>query len=228
MQNLITKTCPQCSIEFVSYACHNRKYCSRVCLGKSKSVTNVGSNNPNWRGGSGVCKKCGDALPKSNSPARGETQCLKCYRAYLRTRRGELAHSWKGGLSKTKAYKTHHSNISRAKRRRAPGSHTLAEWEKLKRQCNYTCVCCRKREPEITLTRDHIRPLSKGGSNNIGNIQPLCSACNNVKYTKDINYFLRGIGVWIPFAGGITSGNGLPVVVVPELCRASDLDTAIF
>ena len=66
--------------------------------------------------------------------------------------------------------------------------HTFGEWELLRKQYNYTCPCCEKSEPEIKLTRDHIIPLSKGGSNLIENIQPLCLKCNLHKMTKCIKY----------------------------------------
>ena len=71
-----------------------------------------------------------------------------------------------------------------AKIRGAQGSHTYKEWEEMKRLNQYTCVHCGKKEPEIKLTRDHIQPISKGGTNYIANIQPLCGRCNSKKHNK--------------------------------------------
>ena len=66
--------------------------------------------------------------------------------------------------------------------------HTFGEWELLKKQYGYICPSCGKSEPNIQLTEDHIIPLSKGGSDNIENIQPLCKSCNCKKYTKVIKF----------------------------------------
>ena len=66
--------------------------------------------------------------------------------------------------------------------------HTFGEWETLKFQYGHKCPCCLKIEPEIKLTEDHIIPLSKGGSDSIENIQPLCRHCNFVKHTRIIRY----------------------------------------
>ena len=68
------------------------------------------------------------------------------------------------------------------------GVHTCDDWDNLKAQYNWTCPRCGKSEPEIKLTEDHIIPLSKGGSNNIENIQPLCKSCNCWKHTKTIKF----------------------------------------
>lgn len=67
-------------------------------------------------------------------------------------------------------------------------SHTFGEWELLKKQYGYTCPCCKKSEPEIKLTEDHIIPLSKGGTDIIENIQPLCLKCNMHKHTNTRKY----------------------------------------
>ena len=72
----------------------------------------------------------------------------------------------------------------RIRKYEADGSFTPQEWETLKAQYNWTCPHCGKREPEIKLTIDHIIPLSRGGSNNIENIQPLCGICNSKKGNK--------------------------------------------
>lgn len=68
------------------------------------------------------------------------------------------------------------------------GSHTWQEWEVLKAQYNWTCPCCKKPESKVKLTQDHIIAVSKGGSDNIENIQPLCQSCNTKKSNNLIKY----------------------------------------
>jgi 5-methylcytosine-specific restriction endonuclease McrA len=76
----------------------------------------------------------------------------------------------------------------RARKTQAGGSYTVHEWQTLKTQYNYTCLRCGRREPEIKLTADHIIPVSKGGTSNIDNIQPLCGPCNSGKKDRTIDY----------------------------------------
>jgi len=97
--------------------------------------------------------------------------------------------AWKGGITKDwKKYKRFMDKRRRLTKANTRGTHSLGEWELLKKQYGHTCPCCKKQEPGIKLTEDHIIPLSRGGSDYIENIQPLCQSCNSKKYTKIIKY----------------------------------------
>jgi len=82
------------------------------------------------------------------------------------------------GREKQPGYRAWKKNEHNRKKKTNGGSHTFGEWDILKAQYNWTCPSCFKKEPEIKLTQDHIIPVSKGGSDNIENIQALCLPCN--------------------------------------------------
>ena len=52
------------------------------------------------------------------------------------------------------------------------------------------CVICGSTE---NITIDHIVPITKGGTNDIDNLQPLCKSCNSSKNNKTMEEFLRYI-----------------------------------
>lgn len=76
----------------------------------------------------------------------------------------------------------------RAFEKQIEGSYSALEWQTLCRKYDYRCLRCGKREPDIKLTVDHIIPTSRGGTNYIDNIQPLCGECNSSKGTNTIDY----------------------------------------
>lgn len=67
------------------------------------------------------------------------------------------------------------------KKKRNGGSHTKHEWLELCCKYDYKCVRCGK---QGVLTKDHIIPITRGGSDDISNIQPLCARCNSVKHAR--------------------------------------------
>lgn len=101
--------------------------------------------------------------------------------------KGENNCRWKGGYENT----IMHVRKRRVRKLNAIGSHTFSDWVAMKMKYGFMCACCKRQEPEIKLTEDHIIPLSKGGSDNIENIQPLCRSCNSRKYTKIIKFELN-------------------------------------
>jgi 5-methylcytosine-specific restriction endonuclease McrA len=78
-----------------------------------------------------------------------------------------------------------YAQTRRARKLNTNTSFTEAEWLALCAKYHHCCLRCGQQKP---LTPDHIRPLSRGGSNDITNIQPLCWHCNTCKGTKTTDY----------------------------------------
>lgn len=103
---------------------------------------------------------------------------------YINKRQSRIAYSKqyaKNNPEKRKANK----HRRRALKQNAEGSFTDQEWIELCNQYGNKCLSCGEQKP---LEADHIVPLSKGGTNFITNIQPLCKSCNCSKHTKTIDY----------------------------------------
>ena len=148
-----------------------------------------------------TCKDCG--ITKDESLFRPKSrQCKFCRKKYLqeyerlnRDRRRSQKYAWaEANYEKSREIdrRTKRNNYVRRKqenlRRRAwlagaHGSHTQEEWLAMVERYGNICLCCFK---SVSLTRDHVVPLSLGGTDYIENIQPLCLSCNARKGNRII------------------------------------------
>lgn len=69
----------------------------------------------------------------------------------------------------------------RSRKLNAPGSFTEKEFVQIYKLYKGKCAYCGKKVPYSNVQRDHVIPLSKGGSNFISNIVPACVGCNSRK-----------------------------------------------
>lgn len=150
-----------------------------------------------------VCKGC-DQIFKDYECNKRKFCSIKCKREYISLNNvGVNAFHYKGGITtsesnrkwfeKNRTKKYFHNKRREVRMEGVTGTHTLEEWETLKKLYDYMCLCCKRAEPEIALTEDHIIPISKGGSDYIHNIQPLCKSCNSRKMVQSTDFrFLNG------------------------------------
>lgn len=138
------------------------------------------------------CKAIKEVQPSKAKRYKRHYCSTKCYSADRKENwKPYEQNSWKGGVSSYEAHRKwvakNKERMSHLKARRyarekgADGSHTLEEWQKLKEIYGNVCAVCKEHKP---LTKDHVMPLSKGGSDYITNIQPLCRNCNSKKWSK--------------------------------------------
>jgi hypothetical protein len=123
------------------------------------------------------------------SNRKGKKLSLKSRLKMSEARRNYLAKSdFKYSFKEKDILRRDRKAIRRERIRVNGGFHSENEWELLKAQYNWTCPNCKKSEPSIKLTRDHIIAIARGGSDNIENIQPLCVKCNSKKSITAIRY----------------------------------------
>lgn len=111
---------------------------------------------------------------------------VKAYNQEYHEKRGDFKRSlWRAWADRSRHHLRHKYKARRARCAHAEGHHTAGEWRALCARYNHLCLACGEKKP---LTCDHIIPLVRGGTNYIGNIQPLCAKCNSRKGTQTIDY----------------------------------------
>ena len=96
---------------------------------------------------------------------------------------------WARGVTDGEAQNNHRNVRLRQMRRLAAklrGDHTAIEWTELVREFVGRCVRCGAQGER--LEKDHITPIYQGGSEHIGNLQPLCKTCNTAKGPENYNW----------------------------------------
>ena len=164
----VAVTCARCGHAFTKYRCNlaRRNYCTPEC----QRLDRRGENNPHWRGGDVQlsCEHCGKAF--AQCPARGQMRFCSPQCRYEGQRIYESAAAQKKACRRRRDL--------RLRNARCEIAHTEAEWRTLLSRHDGRCAHCGTAED---ITRDHIIPISKGGTDDIGNIQPLCRPCNSRK-----------------------------------------------
>jgi 5-methylcytosine-specific restriction endonuclease McrA len=87
---------------------------------------------------------------------------------------------------KVSAAKANNRRRRRVAKNAGKGHFTVEEFDAL---CSaYGCACLSCGATDRVLEADHVVPLTRGGSDEISNIQPLCGECNRRKFTATIDY----------------------------------------
>jgi len=110
-------------------------------------------------------------------------KCSKWHREHEKEHK-ELIRQWD---ATHREEKREHYRKYRARKMDAPGNGvTKEEWESILLEYENQCIGPGPHRGELAM--DHVVPLSKGGADDISNVQPLCRTCNSRKGTKMIDY----------------------------------------
>jgi 5-methylcytosine-specific restriction endonuclease McrA len=86
-------------------------------------------------------------------------------------------------------------NKRRSNKLKNESHHTAEDLIAILKAQGYRCVYCQANLKKVKKHIDHVKPLSKGGSNGRENIQYLCGSCNLAKSAKDPIEFARELGL---------------------------------
>lgn len=132
---------------------------------------------------SAYCQKRANYL---NNKAKRDAKTNEWHRKHRARVMGYIAKSRAAKPELYRAIRRSVENTRRARIYKAGGKFTGAEWQTLSAMYGNCCLACCRGGLEITA--DHVVPVSRGGSNHITNIQPLCRPCNIAKFQKTIDF----------------------------------------
>lgn len=167
----------------------HKKIC-RACK-KSKLILDFFKRADSATGYRSKCKECFKKYTRIWRKNNKDKQASYARRSYIKNNLRDYYRKWRN-RNRKKVRETSrlrkranpdiaalHENRRRIRKLGNGGSHTIDEWNLVKKSQKHRCLKCKKKK---YLTRDHIKPISKGGSDDISNIQGLCKSCNCKKY----------------------------------------------
>lgn len=189
------KNCKQCKKDFVGrgkYFCSNK--CSQNDVGRKERTRKTMIGNKLRKGIKWTeeekqkhSKFPHPRLGKKHSSKSKVLMSKSAVGKHIGSNNGNFKHGFNNNPEYRSWIKNKRNRLKQAITKEL-GGHSFGDWELLKKQYGFICPSCKQMEPKIKLTEDHIIPLSRGGSDLIENIQPLCLLCNMKKHTKSIKY----------------------------------------
>lgn len=169
--------------------------CTKCGIEKDAIYFNKRSNRP--KGYSSACKQCVLEYKRATKDRNNQRvrerrkKNPELFRKYEKTRSTESKErrKVKNREYNKRAYqenKIYFIEKSRRRKQRLVGTFTQQQWLDVCNQYNNQCLRCACNNCALTI--DHVLPISKGGTNTIDNVQPLCMACNLSKGTKHIDF----------------------------------------
>lgn len=173
---LKTSTEPSCGCA-MSESAAARRFLDLVgkVFGKLTAVEHVGftpARKAKWRCS---CSCGGEHVAIGNSLTNGRTISCGC------AAKDDIVYM----PSKARAESAAKCARRRALKLAAGGSFTPEQIEDLFHKQRGWCACCKVKKLGTTFHRDHKTPLTRGGSNDILNIELLCAKCNQKKNDMD-------------------------------------------
>jgi hypothetical protein len=144
------------------------------------------------------CSKCSNIVPASEFYDPTSFICKRCHNAATRVwvsknkdRRAANVLNWQ------RANKDKCSAANKRRRARKLGApvvdFTETQWLELLEEHGHSCAYCGI--TGVKLERDHVIPLTRGGSDTKSNIAPACRTCNSSKNHRTVEEWRAGITV---------------------------------
>lgn len=167
--------CPTCSEGFYRTS-PRQKYCSRECRPKRQAKAKI----------TRTCSEC--SVEFETTEGRDRKTCSNRCNMRRRYRENPLlvaqkVRDWE--QANRDVHRLRQGERTDRRRRNLQGRGTISsrDWRRMLRRYRGCCAYCGQK---AELTLDHVVPISRGGSNTIGNALPACPSCNYQKCDRTI------------------------------------------